>query len=522
MAWRGRLWPQLMAGLMAGAVVHGVGTALDLAGRLGVWVGAVDRIGLCQLPFSLLAAALTIVALSLVRQKQELTARTAAEREVHDLVGRDPLTGLANRRELMRCLADGLAVSAAVREGLALVLIDLDQFRDVNDAFGHEAGDRLLIEAAARLVGGVRGGDTVARVDGDEFAVIVPAIGQRADADRVAGRLLQRLCLPYDHIADAIHLGGSAGLSWFPQDGTTPEQLLEHAELALRRAKEDGYGHYQVFDHGMKARIEHRVRLERELRKALARDELELFYQPLVDFGSGRASAVEALVRWHHPERGLMAPSEFLPVAEASGLIVPLSGWVLRTACATMASWRDRGFAPLRLAVNLSAAQFGDTDLVATIERALAESGLDPEALELEITENIIIERAGSGVLEALRQLRDKGVGLAFDDFGTGYSSLVHLRQVPVDRVKIDRSFIHDMLEDPDDAAIVRAVIHLAKSLGLRVVAEGIDHPGHVEALLAEGCDEGQGYLFSPPRPAAELPDLLGKPFALSELPLVS
>jgi diguanylate cyclase (GGDEF)-like protein len=385
---------------------------------------------------------------------------------------------------------------------VGLLLIDLDRFKDVNDTLGHGAGDALLREVAARLQDCIRQSDTVARLGGDEFAVILPRIG---GADAVAAtvtRLEEALARPAIYGDSVIHTGASIGITIAPEDGSAAGQLLKNGDIALYRAKAEGRGTHCFFASSMRVQVEHRQVIENELRRALGRDEISAFFQPKIRLQDGAFLGFEALARWIHPERGLMRPREFLPVAEETGLILPLGARIMRHALTQLRDWRRQGFDGF-MSINLAAAQIQRGDgVTAAVEALLAELGLPPACLVMEVTESVFMGRGRDKVSEQLQALHDLGVRVALDDFGTGYASLVHLKRFPINILKIDQSFVRNMLEDPGDAAIVRAVVDLGHSLGMQVVGEGVENEQQVDRLRACGCDIGQGYVFAPPMAA--------------------
>jgi diguanylate cyclase (GGDEF)-like protein len=422
---------------------------------------------------------------------------------LHDL-----LTGLPNRTLL--CDRLGQELARARREGglVAVLLLDLDRFRDINDTLGHPAGDRLLCAVGQRISAAVRATDTLARLGGDEFVLIQPQSRTMADVAALADKVLATLAVPFDLAGQEIHLSTSIGVALFPQDGPDPDTLLQHAELALYRAKAQGRHQARFFEPAMDEEAQARRRLERELRQALQRGEFVLHYQPQLELATGRFAGVEALVRWHHPERGLVPPGAFIPAAEASGLIRPLGAWVLREACRQANAWHGRGW-ELSVAVNLSPAQLRQSGVLPVIGEALAATGLEPGRLELEITEGVLmenVEQTGDGFL---RRLTADGIRLALDDFGIGYSSLAYLKHLPVKTIKIDRSFVRDLADNEQDRAIATAIISMGKALGLTVVAEGVETSEQDDFLRRKECDELQGYLFSKPVPADEIPPML-------------
>jgi diguanylate cyclase (GGDEF)-like protein/PAS domain S-box-containing protein len=440
----------------------------------------------------------------------DITERKRAEEQIKSLAYHDALTGLPNRRLFQDRLS--VAVAQAHRSGqrLAVLYLDLDRFKPVNDSFGHSAGDRLIQDVAERLRTCLREGDTVARLGGDEFTLLLPGVSQVVDVARVAEKVLDTLRLPFQIEGREIFATASIGISLYPEDGRDVETLIKNADAAMYRAKQQGRDNYQLYAPALNATALERLALENDLRHALAKGELVIHYQPVVDLTTGRVQAMEALLRWRHPELGLLPPSEFISLAEVTGLIIPFGPWILRTACAQTHEWQEAGHAELGVAVNLSARQFQHPDLVAQVRRALEETKLEPAFLELEITESSAMH--GEAAVHSLRELKALGVRITIDDFGTGYSSLSYLRRFPIDTLKIDRSFIADITHDPDDAAIATAVIALAHTLKLRVVAEGVETDEQVAFLSARRCDHAQGFLFGAPLPAEGSSGLLETP----------
>jgi diguanylate cyclase (GGDEF)-like protein len=445
---------------------------------------------------------------------QDVTERRVAEAKLYRLAHYDSLTGLPNRSLFLDRM--GQALQRARREGVdaATLCVDIYRFKDVNDSFGHQAGDRLLQEIATRLQSVVRGADTVARLSGDEFAIAQTGLMQPESAERLSHRLLSVLSKPFDVEGQEVFLEGCIGIAIGPHDASDAAQLLSKADMALHRAKADGPGVCAFFEGGMDDAFRSRKAIENDVRQALNSDWFELHYQPQLAVDSGAVIGVEALLRLRHPEKGLITPEAFIPIAEETGLIVPIGAWVLRTACHQAMVWRRSGGPPIRVAVNLSPIQFQERNLTETILAALDDSGLDPALLEVEITENILI-RDTATVIDVLHKLKRLGVQIAMDDFGTGYSSLGYLQRFPFDRIKIDRSFINDIPDNPGSAAIVGAVIALSKRLGMATTAEGIETIDQLQFLRNEGCDEAQGYYFSRPRPADDLWDHLGQDFSI-------
>ena len=433
----------------------------------------------------------------------DISDRKAAEERIRFLAHHDCLTGLPNRSLLRDRLEQAIAKARRKGERVALLFIDLDRFKTINDSLGHHVGDSLLQLVAERLKACLRSDDTVCRLGGDEFIIVLSEIANVEDAAKVAAKVGEVLAEPYCIAGAEFHVTPSTGISLFPDDGLDIDTLIRNADAAMYCAKDNGRNNYQFFTADLNTRALERLSLETSLRRALEREELVLHYQPQVDLRTGRITGVEALVRWLHPEMGLVYPERFIPVAEDTGLIVPLGEWVLRTACAQAKAWNEAAADPVGVAVNLSARQFRQHDLVRTVARTLDETGLDPRRLELELTETMVMQRPDEAIL-TLGRLKAMGLQLAIDDFGTGYSSLAALKRFPIDRLKIDRSFVREISVDPDDAAIVYAIISLARSLQLNVVAEGVDAGEQVEFLRRHRCDVMQGFLFFPPLPEDE------------------
>jgi diguanylate cyclase (GGDEF)-like protein len=437
-----------------------------------------------------------------VTTHQDITEQRRSEAKIAHMALHDALTGLANRvllnEELERALSRGTR-----GEPLAAHLIDLDRFKTVNDTLGHSAGDKLLKLVTERLRGLVRETDTIARTGGDEFAILQTAVSQPADAGTLAQRVIDAVGAPYEIEGQQVVIGASVGIAVGPGDGLTPDQLLRNADLALYRAKGDGRGTFCFFEPEMDAQMQERRIMERDLRGALAAGQFELYYQPVVHLESNEIKGFEALMRWHHPEKGLVPPSAFIPLAEEIGFIVPLGEWAIRQACATAMTWPG----DLKVAVNLSAAQFRSPGLVQVVVGALAASGLPAHRLELEITETVLLQD-NEATLGMLFQLRALGVLIAMDDFGTGYSSLSYLQSFPFDRIKIDRSFVRDIADGVGSINIVRAVAAMARGLGMATTAEGVETQEQRDTVALEGCTEMQGFLFSKPLPADKVLEL--------------
>jgi len=444
----------------------------------------------------------------------DITDRKVAEVHLRQMAHHDTLTDLPNRALLRERLERELALAERGQRMFALHFLDLDRFKAVNDAFGHHLGDRLLQDVARRLHRVVRAADTVARLGGDEFAILQPHIQSPDDASKLASRVVEALAEPFDCDGRELTVGASIGITLFPRDAQDAEEMLRRADMSMYRAKSEGRNGFRFFSADMERRARDAVLLDADLRHGLRRDQFVLHYQPQVSLRTGRIVGVEALLRWRRPGWGLLAPSDFLALSELNGLINPIGVWVLREACAQAARWQKAGLPPLRMAVNLSPTQFRRSDIRRLVVDSLAEAGLDPHLLDLELTESALMEDADAAAA-VLRELKDLGIHISIDDFGTGYSSLNYIRSFPVDRLKIDQAFIRNIVTEPSDLAIARSVINLAHSLGLQVVAEGVETADQYERLAAEGCDEIQGYFLSRPLPAAELGALISRAQAM-------
>ncbi|HWP00915.1 MAG TPA: EAL domain-containing protein [Methylococcus sp.] len=441
---------------------------------------------------------------------REIEQNRLAMQQLDFMAHYDGLTGLPNR--LLFADRARQAILRHKRDGghLALLFLDIDNFKIVNDTLGHPLGDALLKQAAQRVQGVLRQSDTVARLGGDEFAVLLPDLEEDADAGRVAQKILNVLVQPYTLGEQETFASASLGIALYPGDGDSVELLLKHADTAMYHAKSQGKNNYQFFCTEMTRRAQRRLELEQCLRRALERDEFTLHYQPLLKLHGGAVFGVEALLRWY-PAVGEVSPAEFVPLAEETGLIVPIGAWVLATACRQVRVWRDQGW-PLCLAVNLSARQLRDPGLAETLREVLEAVGLPGDVLELEITESLLMQDT-ERTLDLLREVKELGVRFSVDDFGTGYSNLSYLKRFPLDTLKIDRSFVRDVATDPDDAAIVMAILALGQALKLRVIAEGVETQEQAEFLRKAGCRLGQGYLFGPPQPTDVLERLLREKF---------
>ncbi len=430
--------------------------------------------------------------------REEIEQRIKTQSRLAYLASHDPLTGLPNRTLLHDRLGREMDVARARNHILALHYLDLDHFKNVNDTLGHAVGDSLLREVANRLLSCVRQGDTVARMGGDEFAVLQGGLGNVDDAKQLAERVIDVLAEPIEIAGRRLFVGTSVGITVFPGDADGPDDLLRNADLAMYCAKKDGGNLYHFFDTVLNEEAHRRATLEHSLREAIALNQISVVYQEQVAVPTGRVTGVEALLRWQHPEHGVVSPDEFIPVAERCGLINQLGTWVLREACRQATRWDQQGMPPLTMAVNVATAQFRGGDMPRLVAEALADCGLPASRLELEITETGIMQdmRDTGDMLGALNQM---GVGLAIDDFGTGYSSLSYLRRLPVDRIKVDRSFVADVTHSEDAAAIARTIVTLAHNLRLQVVAEGVETQGHAAFIRDTGCDFAQGFLYGAP-----------------------
>jgi diguanylate cyclase (GGDEF)-like protein/PAS domain S-box-containing protein len=441
---------------------------------------------------------------------QDVTERKKTEETARHLANYDALTDLPNRHLFEDRLEKAMAAARRRNEHLAVHFINLNNFKRVNEKFGHAIGDKLLKAVGASLQKVVRASDTLARFGNDEFTVIQTDLVNPQDASVLAKKIIDAVNWPFSIGEHEVRTSATIGIAIYPNDGREVAQLFQNADFALDSSKAKGPNSYEFFDKDMRAAMAQRRRLEDELARALERDEFVLHYQPRIDLDSGHVIGVESLVRWRHPERGLVLPNEFIPYAEKSGLIRPLGAWVLRQACRDTLAWRDAGLAPLSVAVNLSAAQFHDADLVAQVRDALDAAELEPGRLELEITETLMMTERDSKVVPTLERLRELGVQISVDDFGTGYASLTYLRHFPVSKVKVDQTFVQGVTNIPQDKAIVEAVIRLGHGLNLTVTAEGVEEEQVVHFLKAWNCDEAQGFLFSRPLASRDLIALLG------------
>jgi diguanylate cyclase (GGDEF)-like protein len=439
---------------------------------------------------------------------QLIVWRKVAEHQMEYLAHHDALTGLPNRVLVQDRFNQAKAYADRTTNKVALLFLDLDSFKTINDSLGHTLGDTLLKQIAARLAECVRDTDTISRQGGDEFLIVLPAIQSTDDTALVLAKLLERLREPIHVDGHELSTSVSIGVAIYPDDGPDFDTLLKKSDMAMYRAKDAGRNTYCYFDEQMNVEAVEHLALRNDLRRALERDEFVLHYQPQLDLATGRVVGAEALIRWNHPDRGLVAPGHFIPVAEESGLIIPISEWVIHEACRQTVLWRRARLPDLLMAVNLSAVQFRRGDVEKTVMNALKKSGLNPQYLELELTESTLIHESES-VLATVQRLKQLGVRFSIDDFGTGYSSLSYLKRFAIDKLKIDQSFIRDLAVDPDDAAIVRAIIQMAQSLGLKTIAEGVETAEMLAPLRVFGCDEVQGYYFARPMPAKQFEQYL-------------
>jgi diguanylate cyclase (GGDEF)-like protein/PAS domain S-box-containing protein len=434
----------------------------------------------------------------------DITEQKQAAQKIEHLAHYDALTNLPNRFSLIERLAQALEQARRSSCHLAVLVIDLDRFKNINDSLGHYVGDKLLFHVAARLLESVRSSDIVARLGGDEFVVVLPHIQSGVAAAHIVNKIQTALTQTYQLEGHNLYVTPSIGISVFPHDGETTYELMKNADLAMYHAKSKGRNNYQFFKHSMNDLAHERLLLESDLLTAIERNEFLLHYQPQIEMGTGRVIGVEALVRWQHHQRGLVPPDQFIPLAEETGLILPIGEWVLREACRQLKAWQSEGVTNLKMAINLSARQFKQSNLPQLVAGIIAESGIDANLLEFEITESAAMDNP-EATIRHLRSFKEMGVDLAIDDFGTGYSSLNYLKLFPVNRLKIDKSFVKDIETDSDDAAIAAATIALAHTLGKQVVAEGVESRAQLNFLTLQQCDVAQGFYFSRPLPAGEL-----------------
>jgi diguanylate cyclase (GGDEF)-like protein len=446
---------------------------------------------------------------------QDITERKQAEEQIYNLAYFDSLTGLPNRLLFKEHLGHALAHADRTNRMAAILFLDLDRFKQINDTLGHSVGDKLLQEVAECLVTCVRKSDiigrdeageltsSVSRLGGDEFTVLLSDIAHMQDAAKVAQRIINSVAHPFNLDGHEVIVTTSIGISLYPDDGRDVVTLIKNADTAMYSAKDHGRNNFQFYTQSMNATAFERLALENHLRKALEREEFLLFYQPQFDIETGKTTGMEALIRWRHPELGLVSPAEFIPLAEETGLIIPIDDWVLQTASAQNKAWQAAGLPPVTMAVNLSGQHFSRQNMLETVARVVAGTGLDPRYLELELTESVLMKNAME-TITTLQALKDLGLQISIDDFGTGYSSLSYLKRFPLDTLKIDQSFIREVTTDSDSAAITKAIIAMAHNLKLKVLAEGVETEAQLEFLRAHGCHTAQGYLYSRPLPPAE------------------
>ena len=445
--------------------------------------------------------------------------KSRADERIEYLASHDSLTHLPNREMFNGLLRQTIDAAGRYGRKFAVLFIDLDRFKVINDSLGHEAGDMLLVEIADRLRKALRSSDIVARLGGDEFVVVLEEATERLDVERIASHLLVTLSQPLELSGHECHTTASIGIAMYPQDGVDAQMLTKNADMAMYLAKEDGKNGYRFFTKEIRNQSIERLTLESALRRALERDQFSLHYQPKIDMGSGQITGVEALLRWNHPELGLVSPLQFIPLAEETGLIVPIGRWVLKQACAQNMAWQRRGLRPVSMAVNLSPRQFADDRLLHDIDDALVASGMSPVLLQLEVTESMVMRNVARAI-KVLNAIQSRGIRLAIDDFGTGYSSMSLMKQFPIDTIKIDRSFVRDLPNDSEDQAIAQAIISMGKALGMTVVAEGVETADQQAFLRNHACDEMQGYLFSKPLAPSQMARLLRAPPAVASPPL--
>lgn len=438
----------------------------------------------------------------------DITARKKSEERIRFLAYYDPLTELPNRTLFEEHIKRALAGAKRSGKKVALLFLDLDRFKSINDSLGHLSGDLLLQSVASRLKSHIRESDMICRQGGDEFIIVLTGIDSAESVAHVAEKIVEDMLEPHPVAGHQLTVSFSIGISLYPDDGDTSEMLIKNADAAMYHAKDAGRNNFQFFSPEMNSEAFERLSMESDLRMALKKDELLLHYQPKIDIHSGNIIGMEALARWNHPERGCVSPEKFIPVAEECGLIASIGEWVLRTACAQCRKWHESGLLSVPVAVNISAVQLHQKNIRDMIAEILSETGLDPHLLELEITEGVVMQDAESTIV-TLRSLKELGISLSIDDFGTGYSSLNYLRYFPVDKLKIDRSFVRDISSDLDDATITRTIVSMGHSLRMKVIAEGVESAEQLSLLKEQGCDEIQGYYFSVPFPAEKLPDFL-------------
>jgi len=439
---------------------------------------------------------------------RDITERKHFEERIHHMALHDALTGLANRTLLHDLLGQTIALAGRNKKRVAVLMLDVDRFKHVNDSLGHHGGDRLLQAMSVRLKSCLRESDIVARFGGDEFVICLPSIAGKQDIANVAHKVLATLVEPFQIEGHELRISSSIGISQYPADGESPESMLQAADAAMHEAKTKGRGIYRFFAPELNQDARRRQKLEKDLHQACARGEFVLYYQPMVSTESSHITGVEALMRWRHPEEGLIPPNQFIPLLEELGLMAEVGRWALRAACLQNVAWEKEGLPPIRVAVNVSAQQFHRGNLVRTVEEVLRETGLDPHRLELELTESLTLDESET-TIQVMHDLKRLGVSLSLDDFGTGWSSLSYLRRFPLGRLKIDRSFMRDIPSEPAAKAVVRSIMDLARNLGLACTGEGVETMQQLDYLKDHGCTEIQGFLYSPPLPADDCRELL-------------
>ena len=507
----GRLFIGLLCFMLANVVLNGL---LNIHGiyvnevpplRLGNIIDASVVIATVGFGSWLMSSDLRSALLNLEAENRRVRE---SQLQIEHLARHDPLTGLANRLLARDRFEQSLELSWRSKSKVALLFLDLDNFKTINDSLGHHAGDDLLCQVADRLQHVVRGGDTVCRQGGDEFLLSLGEISGRDDAASAALKVLERLGEPFTVSGQQVLMSCSLGVALAPDDGTDFDTLLKKADMAMYKAKDSGRNAWRCYDEEMNSSVNEHLRLAADMRPALEGKQFVLHYQPQIELASGRLVAGEALIRWQHPELGLIMPETFIPIAEKTGLIIDIGSWVLHEACAQAMRWRREGFCEMRVSVNLSPVQFRRGDVDRVVSKALQDSGLPASALELELTESLFIDESVA-LTEVLQRLRERGVSLSIDDFGTGYSNLGYLQRFEVEILKIDQSFIRRLVDNPPDEAIVRAIVQMAHSLNLKVLAEGIENRQTLERLIELGCDLGQGFLWAPGVPSDKFELLL-------------
>jgi diguanylate cyclase (GGDEF)-like protein len=447
---------------------------------------------------------------------RDISSRKKAQEQLYFMAHHDQLTSLPNRLFFADRLRQAQALAKRLKHKCGILYLDLDRFKIINDTLGHAIGEVLLQEVGKRLSSCVREVDTVARIGGDEFAIVLVNLSQAVDAEQVATKILKSLAKPVQAEEHELFITTSIGVSLYPEHDDNPDSLLKKADAAMYQAKAQGRNNFQIYDQSMDHDAERRMTLESGMRRAVERDEFRLCYQPKIDAASNKITALEALIRWEHPELGTLSPADFISLAEETGLIIPIGEWVMRRACQDNRQWQDQGLQKVRVAVNLSGYQLQSKNFVEAVEAILEEAGLSGDYLEFEIAETVIMQNP-EFVVSVLTRLRDMGVHISIDDFGTGYSSLAHLKRFSVNTLKIDRTFVRDIEVNSTDAAITSAIISMGNSLNLKVIAEGVETEGQFTMLKEKHCDEMQGYLFSKPVPVEEVEELLRNGLAKRE-----